>query len=233
MAVTGLATIAIVVLVARGWIFEQWNIYRFNHGGMESRNRALEWMAEKGGEDSMIALDGWCSSYSWQILLIPDLTKSELDQNLPPATRKRLSGIYQHLEQAAASVSDLVVGAMNKIQERLGESAMVKIRMKLLSGAKTPGRLLVSMARSAIVIGPSLGLGPGAVDLAVRRLRECLADPDPLVRTGAANGLADAGERAGPGAIEALTALEHDSDEVVREAATCAVGRLKAAAGRN
>ncbi len=51
------------------------------------------------------------------------------------------------------------------------------------------------------------------------------SDPDPIVRAGAAFGLGDAGERAGPGAIEALAALKDDPDEDVREAAAFALSQ--------
>ena len=83
----------------------------------------------------------------------------------------------------------------------------------------------VHHARCVVAHLAGFSFGPDTVVLAVDRLREALADQDPIVRAGAIYGLAEAGELR-PDTLERIAALKADPDEVVREAATYAHSHL-------
>jgi hypothetical protein len=115
---------------------------------------------------------------------------------------------------------------------RLGPERARAAVLDLLSRTSVPSRVVVAVARGQINGGGGgikfISLEPQAIDMAVRRLREALGDPDPLVRAGAAYGLGDAGER-GRATLPALEPLKNDADPRVRQAAAEAIQKTSGA----
>jgi hypothetical protein len=222
----GLAVVAVTVFLLRGRILEEWHIYRFAHGDESAKKAELEWIGEHGGGNSLLALSEWSAANSVLIFLESNLLREKGEIPMQPEANRRFEKDYMQREFENKPIIFLVNQAGKKFRDRLGPERLTEIRMKYLASLKISRRFLVVIARGAIIDVSNTRFTPGAIDLAARRLRECLSDPDPLVRTGAIYGLGDAGERAGPGIFEAPTPLREDPDEVVREAAVYVIRRL-------
>jgi hypothetical protein len=219
----GLAVAAATAFLLRGRILEEWHIYRFAHGDESAKKVELEWMGEYGGEVSFRCLAEWSTqNLDNPFFILSSLkthqqtkTSTEAEWRYFVSTLLNSNPVHSSLDRAG-----------KRIRERFGNEKLEKLLMEQLASSKASPRLLIVYARIAIVDLDNTQFPEGAFDLAVRRLRLCLSDPDPLVRTGAIYGLGDAEERAGEGIFEALTPLREDPDEVVREAAVYVIRRL-------
>jgi HEAT repeat protein len=224
VAALGIGVMTAAGFASRQWINEKWQIYRLQSGDEKAKKAAIQWMSWYGGEESFLAL--LRLTYDSMVLLICDMRKEVVNFDhaalnhlltIRPKDRPMFFG-----EKLAASTKE----AMGMMRERMGPERIAAIAMKVLEKRVqvTPG-LAIWMARG-IVINDQGNRPAGILDLAVRRLQEGLSDSDPIVRAGAAYGLADAGSQAGQGAIKAIKPLLDDPDPLVHEAALHAINRL-------
>jgi hypothetical protein len=115
----------------------------------------------------------------------------------------------------------------DRIRERLGQERISALCSQVLMRDSGSPRIRVYIAKNMIFYESLLAPGPGAIDLAIRRLGESLNDPDPLVRAGSAYGLAEAGTEKRAVALSSLQALRNDRDPLVREAFEFAIKKLQ------
>lgn len=196
-AVLGLATLAATGFILRERVLEEWNIHRFRTGDDRSKQAALEWMGEHGREASWISLAEL-------------LSRVELSRN-----------------QREFARWGFVMGvAVNDIGKRLGQERLEASITKLLDqNTSTPEHLVLVAA--LVIQGDHSQFQPRTFELAIRRLRESLSSPNPMIRMAAVNTLAEAGERA-RAVVPALQPLKNDPDQEVRKAAAEAIERLSA-----
>jgi hypothetical protein len=222
-AILAITAVVVAVLLLRGRIIEEWNIHRFRNGTPEDRQAAMVWMGLNGGEASLVAvMEEYISSDPWTFLIREHKREAkDVESLMEPLARIR----YQDLK-AKQDLPPALLSVSRKISERLTSEGVTAVFLSVLRRSAGGARLLVFASRAAIVNDFDFALGTEAIDLAVKRLRELLHEPDPLIRIGAAYGLADAGPRAGTGTITAIKPLLDDPDPVVHEAAIFAINRL-------
>jgi hypothetical protein len=222
-AILSITAVVVAVLVLRGRLIEEWNIHLFRSGTAEEKKAAIVWMGLNGAEPSLVAvMEQYISSDPWTFLIREHKREAKSVESLmEPLARIR----YQDLK-AREELPPALLAASRKISERLTKEGVTAVFMSVLRRSAGGARLLVFTSRAAIVNDFDFPLGDEAIDLAVRQLRSLLGDSDPLIRIGAVYGLADAGPRAGPGAIKAIKPRLDDPDPVVHEAAIFAINRL-------
>ena len=222
-AILAITAVVVAVLLLRGRLIEEWNIHRLRAGTAEERQAALVWMGLNGGEASLVAvMEEYISSDPWTFLIREHKREArDVESLMEPLARIR----YQDLKARDGPTPGLPA-ASRAISDRLTKDGVTAVFRSVLRRRAGGARLLVFTSRAAIVNDFDFALGAEAIDLAVKQLRDLLRDSDPLIRIGAAYGLADAGPRAGPGSITAIKPLLDDPDAVVHEAAIFAINRL-------
>jgi HEAT repeat protein len=197
-AALGLATSAVTVFILRGRIVEEWHIHRLGNGDDEARQEELGWMAEHGEEASWLAV-------------------------MELFSRRE----FLRLHEENRGWLFVLAGAADQIGKRLGPKRLEAAMIRALDRATSRPEVQVLVA-AFLFDGKSDQFEPRTFDLAIRRCREYLSNPDPLIRLAAVHVLGKAGERART-VLPALEALKNDAHQDVRQAAVEAIQKISGA----
>ena len=164
-----------------------------------------------------------------EVLLQREYGKGLISENLQPIAwawvqmKNRKAQENGALEEQTA-LNRSASMATKVLMERFGKEGSERIWREILTGSEASTGLKVHFARGYLLGFLEVGPGPELHDGVRRRLLAALADVNPLARAGACYGFAECSARE---AIPAIEPLLGDLDDVVREAATYAVGKLR------
>ncbi len=186
-----------------------------------TRSTALEWLGEYGGQRGFLALyEDHVNSFPLCILT-RDSRASNNTANCGPAALNRLS------VKAGTFIDDFDwLNAVHNISERLGKEELTGMTHRVICGIEGSNRLQLLCARSLLASKSDLQDRPNDAKVATRLVKAFLKNADPIIRAGAAYGLAESGN-VDAEAIASLETAISDPDDVVREAAEYALQKIQ------